>query len=638
MKTPALSATKTKRTKKKVNFFLFLTLQVNLFIILCGLLKKDDLKQKLPNYDWGAFLFCRRGGRTGSGFLQGNITHFSSVTGGETAALSILIPKQKQSLLTNKERGMNVTKYIFVTGGVVSSLGKGITAASLGRLLKNRGLSVTIQKFDPYLNVDPGTMSPYQHGEVFVTDDGAETDLDLGHYERFIDINLNKFSNVTTGKVYSNVIKKERRGDYLGGTVQVIPHITNEIKERVYRAGHESNADVVITEIGGTVGDIESLPFLEAIRQIKSDIGRDNVMYLHCTLVPYIRAAGELKTKPTQHSVKELRSLGIQPDVIVLRSETEISDDMKEKISLFCDLKKEAVIEMVDAETLYDVPLTLQEQKLDQLTCDHFGLNCQAADMTEWNELVERVKHLEEKRTIALVGKYVELPDAYISVVEALKHAGYQQNADVEVKWVNAEEVTEENIGDLVADTDGILVPGGFGHRGIEGKIEAIRYARENKVPFLGICLGMQLATVEFARNVLGYKDAHSAEIDPSTKDPIIDLLPEQKDVEDLGGTLRLGIYPSRIKEDTKAMEAYGEEVIYERHRHRFEFNNHYREEMEEKGFLFSGTSPDGRLVEIIEVEDHPWFVASQFHPEFKSRPTRAQELFTGFIGATFNG
>ncbi|PBB06503.1 MULTISPECIES: CTP synthase [Salimicrobium] len=531
-----------------------------------------------------------------------------------------------------------MTKYIFVTGGVVSSLGKGITAASLGRLLKNRGLSVTIQKFDPYLNVDPGTMSPYQHGEVFVTDDGAETDLDLGHYERFIDINLNKFSNVTTGKVYSNVIKKERRGDYLGGTVQVIPHITNEIKERVYRAGHESNADVVITEIGGTVGDIESLPFLEAIRQIKSDIGRDNVMYLHCTLVPYIRAAGELKTKPTQHSVKELRSLGIQPDVIVLRSETEISDDMKEKISLFCDLKKEAVIEMVDAETLYDVPLTLQEQKLDQLTCDHFGLNCQAADMTEWNELVERVKHLEEKRTIALVGKYVELPDAYISVVEALKHAGYQQNADVEVKWVNAEEVTEENIGDLVADTDGILVPGGFGHRGIEGKIEAIRYARENKVPFLGICLGMQLATVEFARNVLGYKDAHSAEIDPSTKDPIIDLLPEQKDVEDLGGTLRLGIYPSRIKEDTKAMEAYGEEVIYERHRHRFEFNNHYREEMEEKGFLFSGTSPDGRLVEIIEVEDHPWFVASQFHPEFKSRPTRAQELFTGFIGATFNG
>ncbi|SDJ75350.1 CTP synthase [Salimicrobium halophilum] len=531
---------------------------------------------------------------------------------------------------------MNVTKYIFVTGGVVSSLGKGITAASLGRLLKNRGLSVTIQKFDPYLNVDPGTMSPYQHGEVFVTDDGAETDLDLGHYERFIDINLNKFSNVTTGKVYSNVIKKERRGDYLGGTVQVIPHITNEIKERVYRAGHETNADVVITEIGGTVGDIESLPFLEAIRQIKSDIGRDNVMYLHCTLVPYIRAAGELKTKPTQHSVKELRSLGIQPDVIVLRTETEISEDMKEKISLFCDLKKEAVIEMIDAETLYDVPLTLQEQKLDQLTCDHFSLNCQPAEMTEWNELVDRVKNLKEKRTIALVGKYVELPDAYISVVEALKHAGYQHDADVEVKWVNAEEVTAENVSELVADTDGILVPGGFGHRGIEGKIEAIRHARENKIPFLGICLGMQLATVEFARNVLGYENAHSAEIDPTTEHPIIDLLPEQKDVEDLGGTLRLGIYPSRLKEETKAMEAYQDEVIYERHRHRFEFNNHYREEMEEKGFQFSGTSPDGRLVEIIEVKDHPWFVASQFHPEFKSRPTRPQELFNGFIGATF--
>ncbi|WP_093194764.1 CTP synthase [Salimicrobium halophilum] len=529
-----------------------------------------------------------------------------------------------------------MTKYIFVTGGVVSSLGKGITAASLGRLLKNRGLSVTIQKFDPYLNVDPGTMSPYQHGEVFVTDDGAETDLDLGHYERFIDINLNKFSNVTTGKVYSNVIKKERRGDYLGGTVQVIPHITNEIKERVYRAGHETNADVVITEIGGTVGDIESLPFLEAIRQIKSDIGRDNVMYLHCTLVPYIRAAGELKTKPTQHSVKELRSLGIQPDVIVLRTETEISEDMKEKISLFCDLKKEAVIEMIDAETLYDVPLTLQEQKLDQLTCDHFSLNCQPAEMTEWNELVDRVKNLKEKRTIALVGKYVELPDAYISVVEALKHAGYQHDADVEVKWVNAEEVTAENVSELVADTDGILVPGGFGHRGIEGKIEAIRHARENKIPFLGICLGMQLATVEFARNVLGYENAHSAEIDPTTEHPIIDLLPEQKDVEDLGGTLRLGIYPSRLKEETKAMEAYQDEVIYERHRHRFEFNNHYREEMEEKGFQFSGTSPDGRLVEIIEVKDHPWFVASQFHPEFKSRPTRPQELFNGFIGATF--
>ncbi|MBN8234975.1 CTP synthase [Halobacillus kuroshimensis] len=526
------------------------------------------------------------------------------------------------------------TKYIFVTGGVVSSLGKGITAASLGRLLKNRGLKVTIQKFDPYINVDPGTMSPYQHGEVFVTDDGAETDLDLGHYERFIDINLNKFSNVTTGKVYSTVIKKERRGDYLGGTVQVIPHITNEIKDRVFRAGHETNADVVITEIGGTVGDIESLPFLEAIRQIKSDIGREHVMYLHCTLVPYLKAAGEMKTKPTQHSVKELRSLGIQPDAIVLRTEMEISEDMKEKIALFCDINKEAVIEMADADTLYNVPINLQEQKLDQLTCDHFGLDCAPADMTEWNKLIDRVKNLQHKTTIALVGKYVELPDAYISVVEALKHAGYSYDSDIEVKWVNSEGLNAASVEAELNGVDGILVPGGFGDRGIEGKIDAIRYARENRIPFLGICLGMQLATVEFARNVLGLEGAHSAEIDPSTPHPIIDLLPEQKEVSDLGGTLRLGIYPSRLKEGSKALEAYGEEVVYERHRHRFEFNNHYREQMEAAGFKFSGTSPDGRLVEIIEVEDHPWFVASQFHPEFKSRPTRPQELFYGFIGA----
>ncbi|MGP4076471.1 CTP synthase [Halobacillus sp. K22] len=542
--------------------------------------------------------------------------------------------------MTNRERGIVVakeTKYIFVTGGVVSSLGKGITAASLGRLLKNRGLKVTIQKFDPYINVDPGTMSPYQHGEVFVTDDGAETDLDLGHYERFIDINLNKFSNVTTGKVYSNVIKKERRGDYLGGTVQVIPHITNEIKERVFRAAHETNADVVITEIGGTVGDIESLPFLEAIRQIKSDIGRDHVMYIHCTLVPYLKAAGEMKTKPTQHSVKELRSLGIQPDVIVLRTEMEISEDMKEKIALFCDINKNAVIEAGDADTLYHVPITLQDQNLDQLTCDHFGLDCPPADMTEWNQLINQVKNLKEKATIALVGKYVELPDAYISVVEALKHAGYSFNADVEVKWVNSEFITSSNVHEHLQDADGILVPGGFGDRGIEGKIEAIRYAREQHVPFLGICLGMQLATVEFARNVLGLSGAHSAEINPSTPHPIIDLLPEQKEVSDLGGTLRLGIYPSRLKEGSKAMEAYGEEVIYERHRHRFEFNNHYRDQMEAAGFNFSGTSPDGRLIEIIEVEDHPWFVASQFHPEFKSRPTRPQELFYGFVGAAMN-
>ncbi|WP_121603963.1 CTP synthase [Virgibacillus sp. Bac332] len=528
-----------------------------------------------------------------------------------------------------------MTKYIFVTGGVVSSLGKGITAASLGRLLKNRGLKVTIQKFDPYINVDPGTMSPYQHGEVYVTQDGAETDLDLGHYERFIDINLNKYSNITTGKVYSSVIRKERRGDYLGGTVQVIPHITNEIKEQVFRAGEATGADVVITEIGGTVGDIESLPFLEAIRQIKKDVGRDSVMYLHCTLVPYIKAAGEMKTKPTQHSVKELRSLGIQPDVIVLRTESAISKEMKEKIALFCDINEKAVIEMRDADTLYQVPISLQEQQLDQLTCSHFGLDCQEADMEEWKTLVSKVRNLSKKVDIALVGKYVELPDAYISVVEALKHAGFVYDADINVHWINSEKLDQETIHKSLENVDGILVPGGFGDRGIEGKIVAIQYARENKIPFLGICLGMQLATVEFARNVLDLQGAHSAEIDPSTPYPIIDLLPEQKDVSDLGGTLRLGIYPCKLQDNTKTRAAYdGEEFIEERHRHRYEFNNAYRDQMIEHGFVFSGTSPDGRLVETIEIEDHPWFVASQFHPEFTSRPTRPQSLFKGFIGA----
>lgn len=529
-----------------------------------------------------------------------------------------------------------MTKYIFVTGGVVSSLGKGITAASLGRLLKNRGLNVTIQKFDPYINVDPGTMSPYQHGEVFVTDDGAETDLDLGHYERFIDINLNKYSNVTTGKVYSTVLRKERRGDYLGGTVQVIPHITNEIKERVFRAGKETNADVVITEIGGTVGDIESLPFLEAIRQIKSDIGRDNVMYIHCTLVPFIKAAGEMKTKPTQHSVKELRSLGIQPNVIVVRTEMPISDDMKEKLALFCDIDSKAVIECRDAETLYEIPLALQEQKLDQITCDHLKLSTNEPDMTEWKALVEKVKGLSHTVKIALVGKYVELQDAYISVVESLRHAGYAFDADVNVKWINSEHVTSENVKELLSDVDGILVPGGFGDRGVEGKIVATQFARENKVPFFGICLGMQLASVEFARNVLGLTDAHSAELNPATTNPIIDLLPEQKDVEDLGGTLRLGLYPCKLSEDTLAYEAYQDEVVYERHRHRYEFNNEYRQAMEKAGFVFSGTSPDGRLVEIIELKDHPWFLASQFHPEFRSRPTRPQPLFREFVRASF--
>lgn len=528
-----------------------------------------------------------------------------------------------------------MTKYIFVTGGVVSSLGKGITAASLGRLLKNRGLKVTIQKFDPYINVDPGTMSPYQHGEVFVTDDGAETDLDLGHYERFIDINLNKYSNVTTGKIYSTVLKKERRGDYLGGTVQVIPHITNEIKERVFRAGRETNADVVITEIGGTVGDIESLPFLEAIRQIKSDVGRENVMYIHCTLVPYIKAAGEMKTKPTQHSVKELRSLGIQPNVIVVRTEMPMSQDMKDKIALFCDIDPKAVIEARDADTLYAVPLMLQEQKLDQIVCEHLKLNCNEADMTEWIALVEKVRNLSNKTTIALVGKYVELQDAYISVVEALRHAGYAFDTDVDIRWINSEHVDRDNVAQLLQGVNGILVPGGFGDRGIEGKIEAIRYAREQRIPFLGICLGMQLASVEFARHVVGLKGAHSAEIDPSTPHPIIDLLPEQKDIEDLGGTLRLGLYPCKLVEGTKAYDAYQDEVIYERHRHRYEFNNEYRTMMEENGFMFSGTSPDGRLVEIIELKDHPWFIAAQFHPEFTSRPTRPQPLFREFIRAS---
>ncbi|MEH6943625.1 CTP synthase [Bacillus sp. JJ722] len=528
-----------------------------------------------------------------------------------------------------------MTKYIFVTGGVVSSLGKGITAASLGRLLKNRGLSVTIQKFDPYINVDPGTMSPYQHGEVFVTGDGAETDLDLGHYERFIDINLSKYSNVTSGRVYSTVLRKERRGDYLGGTVQVIPHITNEIKERVLRAGKETNADVVITEIGGTVGDIESLPFLEAIRQIKSDIGHEHVLYLHCTLIPYIKAAGEMKTKPTQHSVKELRSLGIQPNVIVVRTEMPVSQDMKDKIALFCDIDKKAVIECRDADTLYSVPLALQEQNLDQIVCDHLKLNCGEADMTEWKALVEKVLNLSKKTKIALVGKYVELQDAYLSVAEALKHAGYAFDADIDIDWINSEEVTSENVAELLSGADGILVPGGFGDRGVEGKIEAIRYARENKVPFLGICLGMQLATVEFARNVLGLEGAHSSELNPNTPYPIIDLLPEQKDVEDLGGTLRLGLYPCKLVEDTKAMEAYNDEVVYERHRHRYEFNNHFRQDMEAKGFVFSGTSLDGRLVEVVELQDHPWFVASQFHPEFTSRPTKPQPLFRNFIEAS---
>jgi len=527
-----------------------------------------------------------------------------------------------------------VTKYIFVTGGVVSSLGKGITAASLGRLLKNRGLKVTIQKFDPYINVDPGTMSPYQHGEVFVTDDGAETDLDLGHYERFIDINLTKNSNVTTGKIYSSVISKERRGEYLGGTVQVIPHITNEIKERVFRAGRESGSDVVITEIGGTVGDIESLPFLEAIRQIKSDVGRDNVMYIHATLMPYIKAAGEVKTKPTQHSVKELRGIGIQPNVIVCRTEYPMGDDLKRKIAQFCDVDQKAVIECRDASNLYEIPLNLRKEGLDDIVVSHLKLDAPAPDMTEWENLVRRIHSITGSVEIAIVGKYVALHDAYLSIVEALGHAGIDAEREVKIRWVNAEDVTSENVDELLRGVHGVLVPGGFGDRGIEGKITAIRWAREKRVPFFGICLGMQVAVVEFARHVVGLAGANSSEIDPSTPYPVIDLLPEQKDIEDLGGTMRLGLYPCKIAPGSLAARAYGEELVYERHRHRYEFNNTYREQIEAAGLRVSGTSPDGRLVEMIELPDHPWFLAVQFHPEFTSRPNRPQPLFREFVGA----
>jgi len=527
-----------------------------------------------------------------------------------------------------------VTKYIFVTGGVVSSLGKGITAASLGRLLKNRGLKVTIQKFDPYINVDPGTMSPYQHGEVFVTDDGAETDLDLGHYERFIDINLSKNSNVTTGKVYSSVISKERRGEYLGGTVQVIPHITNEIKDRVFRAGREAGSDVVITEIGGTVGDIESLPFLEAIRQIKSDIGRENVMYIHCTLIPYIKAAGEIKTKPTQHSVKELRSIGIQPNVIVCRTEYELSEDTKRKIALFCDIDANAVVECRDASTLYEVPLNLRNEGLDDIVVNHLKLTTTPPDMTDWEKLVERVKQLQHNVEIAIVGKYVALHDAYLSIVESLSHAGFDANSDVKIRWVNAEELTESNVAEYLSGVQGILVPGGFGDRGIEGKISAIRYAREQQIPFFGICLGMQVAVIEVARNLAGLQGANSSEINPTTDYPVIDLLPEQKDIEDMGGTMRLGLYPCKLQDNTLAQQCYNDELVYERHRHRYEFNNEYREAIERAGLVISGTSPDGRLVEIVELPGHPWFLAVQFHPEFISRPNRPQPLFREFVKA----
>ncbi|WP_303855485.1 CTP synthase [Allisonella histaminiformans] len=534
-----------------------------------------------------------------------------------------------------------MTKYIFVTGGVVSSLGKGITAASLGRLLKNRGYKVTIQKFDPYINIDPGTMSPYQHGEVFVTDDGAETDLDLGHYERFIDVNLSKASNVTTGKVYQSVINKERKGEYLGSTIQVIPHITNEIKERVLRVGRNDNADIVITEIGGTVGDIESLPFLEAIRQVKKDVpNRNDVLYIHVTLIPYIHAAGELKTKPTQHSVKELRSIGIQPDIIVCRTEKTVSDDMKKKIALFCDVDARAVINNETCSTIYEVPLLLQEEGLDRIVLEKLGLEDRHCDMDEWTSMVNRIKETDasdKEINIALVGKYVALHDAYLSVVESLHHAGYANGVQVKIKWIDSEELEKPgvNLDEVFGDVSGIVIPGGFGSRGVEGKIATVRYAREHKVPFLGLCLGMQCAVIEFARDVCGMKDANSTEFVPDTPYPVIDLMADQADVAEKGGTMRLGTYPCKLLEGSIARSLYdNNEIIYERHRHRYEVNNDFRAKLEEKGLVFSGTSPDNRLVEIIELKDHPYFEATQAHPEFKSRPTRPHPLFMGLIKA----
>ena len=532
-------------------------------------------------------------------------------------------------------------KYVFVTGGVVSGLGKGITAASLGRLLKARGYKVTMQKFDPYINMDPGTMSPYQHGEVFVTDDGAETDLDLGHYERFIDENLSVNSNVTTGKIYWSVISKERRGDYEGRTVQVIPHITNEIKERVYRVAKTQETDIVITEIGGTVGDIESTPFLEAIRQVQQEVGKENCLYIHLTLVPYISTSGEQKTKPTQHSVKELLSLGIQPDVLVLRTEKPLEEGLADKIALFCNVPKDCVIENLDLDTLYEVPLALEDEGLARVVCKRLGLEDREPDLKDWKDMVKVVKDLmaggKEEVTISLVGKYVALHDAYISIVESLKHGGIANYANVNINWVNSEEVTQKNVGKILKGSDGILVPGGFGDRGIEGKIIAAQYARENKIPYFGICLGMQIAVIEYARNVLGYKDAHSSELNPETTHPVIDLMPEQRDVEDLGGTMRLGMYPCKLTDGSLSKKIYGSDLIYERHRHRYEFNNHYRTEITEKGMVIAGQSPNEKLVEMVEIPDHPWYVGVQFHPEFKSRPNRAHPLFASFIKAAID-
>ncbi len=527
------------------------------------------------------------------------------------------------------------TKYIFVTGGVVSGLGKGITAASLGRLLKARGLKVTAQKLDPYINVDPGTMSPFQHGEVYVTEDGAETDLDLGHYERFIDENLNKYSNLTTGKVYSNVLQKERHGDYLGKTVQVIPHITDEIKAFIYDVGKHSQADVVITEIGGTVGDIESQPFLETIRQVSLEVGRENCIFIHVTLVPYIKGSEEHKSKPTQHSVKELRSIGINPDIIVLRCDEPLDENIFKKIALFCNVKPDCVIENITLPVLYQAPLMLEEQHFSDIVCRELNINRPKGDMSEWMNMIDRIKSRDKKVKIALVGKYIQLHDAYLSVVEALNHAGYENSAVVEIDWVDAELVTKYTVDELLGSADGILVPGGFGIRGVEGKITAAKYAREHNIPYLGICLGMQTAVIEFARNVIGWKDANSGEFDENSKHKVIDIMPDQKNIEDKGGTMRLGAYPCKIKKDTIMHRAYGKREIEERHRHRYEFNNDFRAEFESHGMAFTGTSPNGLLIEAVEIPQHKFFIAVQYHPEFKSRPQKAHPIFREFIKAS---
>jgi len=526
-----------------------------------------------------------------------------------------------------------MTKYIFVTGGVVSSVGKGITVASIGRLLKSRNISVSVQKLDPYINVDPGTMSPYQHGEVFVTQDGAETDLDLGHYERFIDLDLTIASSVTTGQVYSSIIAKERRGDFLGGTIQVVPHVTNEIKERFREVARQSAADVVIVEVGGTVGDIEGLPFLEAIRQMRSDVGRENVLYVHVTLLPYLASTRELKTKPTQHSVNELRRIGIQPDVILCRSDYPVTEDIRSKIALFCDVDRRAVLPLLTLPIIYETPLILEEAGLGQLIVEKLGLVAHKRDLSEWRQLVERMKKEKEKVSIALVGKYVELRDSYISVREALCHAAICHDRDVEIHWVHSEDLQKDGGVSLLRSVQGVVVPGGFGIRGIEGMVVAARYARENRIPYLGLCLGMQVMVIEYARHVLGSPEPNSAEFDQNTPYPVIDLLPEQRCVRDKGGTMRLGAYPCHLVSGTRAAAAYGCPVVYERHRHRFEFNNEFRQILESGGMVFSGLSPEGNLVEISEIRDHPWMMGCQFHPEFRSRPNRPHPLFRDFIG-----